>query len=488
MQDDRTEPRNSSKTESGDFEDQIDDVLPVPSAPSDAMAGQVDGTMDTVLPIPGSESHAADDATTREELGVDTTVDDIDDLIDAAPDVHAAKTAHEPMEIAGEPVVGAPVEDQPEPGNIEDDDLNPINHYSDFFPSGYEATSANAGSSHTPTNDVPKPPRASEVTHQCTACGAQIGTAPFCPQCGTEQYPQSRLAGLLVPLLAWSRPLIIRGILAATVVFALIALLANSGASALIIAATAIPIVLVVRLAMQLRFHTPTGWIQISMMAFVGLMAGLPLAWFASRMVRRTWIETGVLNFGAAGFGGTFADAAGAAPFVVWLVVGLLLPIVIILGVGAIPAALRMVLNSAPRETTGMLLSGALAAGYVVASAIMFYRPLYAELAPQMTTSQWTLTIFGIAVIRPLVWVLAGAMTGAMVWRYVRTASPASILIPAIIAVSIPLGFSLVSLAASPAGYWLETILGVLFAGSAIFFYDRFLPVAIKNDAVLGSE
>ena len=491
MEDDRTALRNSSSTESGDFDDQIDDVLPVPSASSEARAGQVDGTMDTVLPTPGAESHAADDATTREEMDVDTTVDDVDDLIDSAPEVRSVaqpRPSPERMEIAGEPVTWEPVDDQPEAIEIGDDDLNPINHDSDFFTSGYEAASQRASESQIPTDRVGEVTPEAQVTHQCTACGAQIGAAPFCPQCGTEQYPHSRFSALFAPLLTWSRPVIIRAILAVTAVMGLISLLANSGASALIIAAAVIPVVLVVRLTMQLQSHTSTGWMQIGMMAFVGLVAGLPLAWFASRMVRRTWFETGVLNFGAAGFGGTFAETAGVAPFAVWLVVGVLLPIVIILGIGAIPAALRMVLNSAPLESTGMLLSGALAAGYVVASGIMFYRPLYAELAPQMTTSQWTLTIFGLAVIRPVVWVFAGAMIGAMVWRYVRTASPASVMIPAIIAVSIPLGFTLISLAVSPAGYWLETILGMIFAIVAVFFYYRFLPVALKNDAELGSE
>lgn len=491
MEEDKNQTGNAQPSNGDDVDNQLDDLLPVPSTESEPVAGQVDGTMDTTLPPPGDESHAGDDATTHEELGVDTTADAIDDGIESSPDrtVDGGQTdpdeSAEVLEIAGEPVTWEPVVDQTEKNDDPGPDTDPVNHDSEFFASTYRAGTA-PGTSETSARALHPAPEP-DASHHCTACGAAIGKSPYCPLCGTDQYPQSRRSALLSPLLSWSRPLVIRAVLTVAVTLVLIALLANSGASALIISAMAIPVVLVVRLAMQLQAHASIGWIQIGMMAFVGLVAGLPLAWFAARTVRQSWIETGVLNFGAAGFGGSFAAGAGAAPFIVWLVAGLLLPVVVILGIGAIPAALRMVVNPAPRESTGMLLSGAVAAGYVVASGIMFYRPLYSELAPRMTTSQWTLTIFGLAVIRPLVWIFSGAMIGAVVWRYLRTSWLASIVVPAAIAVAIPVGFSLLSLGASSGGYWLETIVGLIFALVAVFFYHRFLPVALKHDAGVGS-
>jgi hypothetical protein len=132
-----------------------------------------------------------------------------------------------------------------------------------------------------------------------------------------------------------------------------------------------------------------------------------------------------------------------------------------------------------------MILSATVAAGFVIASAVMFYRPLYDEMAPRMSTSQWTLTVLGLGVIRPLVWVFGGAMIGAVVWRFLRTASPASVTVPAVIAAAIPLGFAVLSLAAGPAGHWVETLVGLAFAAAAVYVYPRFLATAIRNDASL---
>lgn len=495
MDDERHLPPKPHTFRRGDADDQIDELLPAPSDDGPSEPEQVDGPMDTLLAAPRATANADDDATTREELEVDTSADDIDDTIPVSAgerlDAHSGESdaGENMMEIGGEPVAWEPVE-EPTASAMDDDDIEPINQDSDFIGSSYRPEPDDP-----PVRHSPGAPHTEETVnadakpaHQCSACGEAIGTAPYCPQCGTDQYPHSRLSAILSPLLSWSRPVIIRGVLLAAVALALLALLADSGTYALIISALTIPIVLVVRIAMQVKDHTSTTWLQIGMMALIGLVVGLPLAWFAARMVRRSWFDTGVLNFGAAGFGGNFAEASGVAPFIIWLVVGLLLPIVVVLGIGAAPGALRIVLDSPPRESTGLLLSGAVAAGYVAASAIVFYQPLFNEMAPRMTTSQWTLTIFGLAVIRPLVWVLSGAMIGGVVWRYLRTASPASITIPAVIAISIPLGFSVISLAAGSSGYWAETIIGFGFALMAVFFYHRFMLAAIRNDAALATE
>lgn len=490
MYDENNRPAHPSDDHSDELSDQIDDLLPVPSDTADTDRDDVDSSMDTLLPMPGEESHSRDDATTREELEVDTSNDDIDDVIPlnqssgGDPNVSSSEVEENPT-IAGEHVTWQEVPEFP----IEDDDNHPINEDSDFYVGSYaapnEATTAESLSDSQAAREPEPPTVEPEITHQCRACGATIGKAPYCSQCGTDQYPESRLSVIFTPLLSWSRPLAIRAVLLVSGLLALLALLADSGANALVISAIAIPVVLLVRMELQLRSHTPTGWVTIGIMAMAGLIIGSPLAWLAARMVKRSWFDTGVLNFGAAGFGGNFAEAAGVAPFFVWLVVGVLIPVVVVLAISAVPIGWRMVTTMAPRESRGMMLSGAVAAGYVIASAIMFYRPLFTEMAPRMTTSQWTLTIFGLGVIRPMVWIFGGAMIGAVVWRFLRTASPASVTIPAVIAAVVPFGFSILSLAAGPAGHWAETVVGLAFAVAASFLYHRFLPTAIRHDAAL---
>jgi hypothetical protein len=452
--------------------------------------------MDTLLPIPGDEHHSADDATTREELEVDTTVDGIDDIVIPSP--HEGSTREdsdhppersEPVDTGPDTIDGVAV--GVEVNSDDEQDSGSKDHDSSFFAGsrGPDIEPEDATTLRATTNGQVSTgaPNGDDTRHQCLACGTSIGTVAYCPVCGADQYPDTRLAKVFFPLFSLIRPAPIRMVLVLGIALVVLALLADSGANALVIAAITLPVALLIRIAMQVQTYASAGWIQMGIMAFIGLLGGLPLAWLAARLVKRSWFDTGVLNFGAAGFGGNFAEAAGIAPFFVWLVVGLLLPIVAILGIGAAPAALRMVINHAPAESTGMLLSATVAAGFVIASAVMFYRPLYSEMAPRMSTSQWTLTVLGLGVIRPLVWVFGGAMIGAVVWRFLRTASPASVTVPAVIAAAIPLGFAVLSLAAAPAGHWVETLVGIAFSAAAVYFYHRFLATATRNDASMSA-
>ena len=154
--------------------------------------------------------------------------------------------------------------------------------------------------------------------------------------------------------------------------------------------------------------------------------------------------------------------------------------LVAILVLGAAPGALRTALGMLPKERTGMMLSASVAAGYMIGTAAVFYWPLFSEIAPIMSTSEWTLTILGVAIIRPAVWVFSGAMVGAVVWRYLRDASLPGIATPAALAVGLPVGFSILSLAVAPAGLWASTLTGMAFAIAAIYFHMRFVETALK--------
>ncbi len=408
--------------------DKLDSLLPVPgdsSGESDE-PGQVDGPMDELLPAPGDANESDDDASTREEMEVDTSADDVDDFI---------------------PLHDDPVNEEPEP-------------------------SAESGSPGAPP-DTSSTSLSGQNT--CLICGEEIGDARFCPVCGTEQIPTSKFVAGLAPVFMWSRPLPIRVVLSIGIALTLFALLADNGTAALIISASIVPIILLMRIAGEIGGQSRNDWIQVGMMVLIGAAVGLPISWLANRMVARSWFEGGVVNFGATNFGGVAVETVGSGPVLVWLTNGILLPLIMILVIGAAPAALRMVLTMPSREETGGMLSASVAAGYMIGSATVFYWPLFSEIPPIMSTSQWTLTILGIAVVRPMVWILSGAMIGAVVWRYLRDASLPGVASPAALAIGLPFGYSLLSLAVGPTGLWTSMIVGIAFAGAAGFFHTKFL-------------
>lgn len=78
---DKRPPQNP--TPAGDsLDDVIDQLLPVPDDAEPGETGQVTGKIDVVTPVPErSPETIEDDASTQEELDVDTSADGIDDII-----------------------------------------------------------------------------------------------------------------------------------------------------------------------------------------------------------------------------------------------------------------------------------------------------------------------------------------------------------------------------------------------------------------------
>lgn len=80
MEEDPRDANESSAITDDELEETFEQLLPVPEEPQPE-PGQIDSPIDELLPVPGEESAASDDATTSEELEVDTTADGIDDII-----------------------------------------------------------------------------------------------------------------------------------------------------------------------------------------------------------------------------------------------------------------------------------------------------------------------------------------------------------------------------------------------------------------------
>lgn len=446
MTDQREPDHTQDPDQPTDLHDQIDELLPVPDdAETSAEPDTIESPLDEVIPAPTFREESSDDASTREELEVDTSADGVNDIIEVS------HIRHDESESAT------------------------------FTPDGAYSDDASDSDVAEPVSS-PAPDESLHDESQCTVCGHSIDEERFCPNCGTEQAATSTWMTRLNPFFAWSRPLAVRVTLTVAAILALMALLSDSGTAALVISASVVPVVLLISLAIRIEGWAHISWVQSGMMLLVGLAAGMPIAWIATRIVKRSWIDGGVLQFGATSFGGVAAGVSGAAPFLVWLVVGLLLPLVLLLVIGGVPAALRMALSMNPRESSGMMLSAAVTAGYLIGSAAVFYQPLGSEIPPMMSTSHWTLTIVGIAVFRPLIWVASGAMLGAVVWRYLANASLPGVAVPGAIAAGIPVLYTLLSVASAPAGLWTATLVSLVFAAAAMFLLGRFIETARTHD------
>jgi len=213
-----------------------------------------------------------------------------------------------------------------------------------------------------------------------------------------------------------------------------------------------------------------------------GAVVGIVLSLLSTWIQVSQWFDTGVLNFGAAGFGGRFADEAGSAPFIVWSLVGLVMPAVAIAGIAGIPIGMRRWPQFRNEVMDGMILTGASAAGFAIGACVVYWWPMIADAGPQTNVSDWTLSIIGVAILRSAVITLCGAMIGAGIWRYMITPAPPVIVLPAVGGVVGYLLLTFGSIQLQATGTWPEFLWIALVLAAVFVLYRRVLDRAVIAD------
>ncbi len=266
------------------------------------------------------------------------------------------------------------------------------------------------------------------------------------------------------------------------------ALLSNNAGLALIVASAIVPVSIALALNQRDLFEKEST-LAVSAAGGAGLVIGVILGLVSSWIVSSSWFSYGTLNYGAAGFGGRFANLAGSVPFSVWLLSGLLLPLVGLAAIVAVPFAMRRWPQFRNEVMDGVILCGTSAAGFAIGSAIVYWAPMVSGRGPQTDVADWTLTALGVALLRPIVITLAGAMLGAGIWKYMSSAHPASLLLPAVGSIGGILLLSFGSLQFGPSGLWPEAVWTGLVAIASFMIYRLVLNAAISADrAVIGEN
>ena len=279
-----------------------------------------------------------------------------------------------------------------------------------------------------------------------------------------------------------------RRVVATAAIAILVFLLANSGGLALIAFSCIVPILILITITQHDVFEKESN-LLIAAVCAGGIAVGAILSGISSWILGSQWFDEGVLNYGAAGFGGRFADAAGTAPVVVWLMVGLVIPAIAIGCMAGIPIGMRRWPQFRNEVMDGMILTGASAAGFSIGASIVYWWPMIADPGPQTNVSDWTLTIIGVGFLRAAVITICGAMIGAGVWRYMLKPSTSVILLPAIGGIGGFLLLNFGSIQLQPSGNWPEFIWTLLIAVAVFVLYRRVLDQAVAIDRqALGAE
>lgn len=264
-------------------------------------------------------------------------------------------------------------------------------------------------------------------------------------------------------------------------VLVLLALLANSAGTALIVASGIVAILLALTLPQQDLFERESPALILAV-GVIGGVIGIVIGTVTSWLTSSNWFDSGTLNYGAAGFGGRFAGLGGAAPLSVWLLNGLILPLIALAGIAAAPVALRRLPQSRNEVMDGVILVGSSAAGFTIGTALVYWSPMLGDRGPQTDVGAWTLTLIGMVILRPVVITLAGAMLGAGIWRFMMTPSISKIILPAVGSVGAFLLLAFGSIQLQPAGLWPEVVWTLLLAAATFVIYRVVLKGAIAED------
>jgi hypothetical protein len=268
----------------------------------------------------------------------------------------------------------------------------------------------------------------------------------------------------------------------------LVFLLINSGGLALIVLSSLAPLLILVTLTQHDVFEKESNLVVAGVVA-VGAVAGIALATLAAWVQGEQWFDTGLLNYGAGGFGGRFAERAGSAPAVVWLLVGLAIPALALVTFGGVPIALRRWPQFRNEVMDGAILGGACAAGFSIGASIVYWWPMVGDAGPLTSISDWTISVLGVALLRPIVTTLCGTMIGAGVWRYMIRQSLVVVVPPAIGGIGGYLLLTFGSIQLQASGIWSEFLWTLLVLAAVFILYRKVLDQAVADDRrALGDE
>ena len=477
-------------------------AMPDPTSDRDTRTGW-NNTIDDLIPEPRTRPYHDDDATDADPY--DAT-DEVDIHLppptgDATDEVDDFSTGEE-LEVDNAPAGHNPEHAMP---GAETDTDPTVDDFDDTYAYTRELEDGTPGDETAGeivvATEAREAPSATPRT-TCPVCGQSTDAIRFCSYCGsalTEQRREitgdtaaqrlaSRAGGLLEPVVEWTRPGAIRAILAAGGLLVLVSLLANSGAMALIIGASILPIAILYWCRKSDVFENEP-WFIVAGFAIVGIVIGALLGWLGAVTTTSSWFEQGVLNFGAAGFGGRVAEAADTAPFIVWMISGVLVPALALAAIIATPLLARRFTHLGNEVMDGLTVAAAMGGGFAIGTAAVFVAPMFGQEGPDVSPSAWTLTTIGVTILRPLIWTLAGGMIGAGAWRYLFSGSLATAITPVGLGVAAPLLATLLSIQVSTVGLWAEIVVLMIIAAVAAVLYQRTFADAIVEDRrVLGTD
>ncbi|CAA9535141.1 MAG: hypothetical protein AVDCRST_MAG73-1315 [uncultured Thermomicrobiales bacterium] len=277
----------------------------------------------------------------------------------------------------------------------------------------------------------------------CPHCGDDVERRSYCGNCGRPTTARggegiaSRLRGTrlghalppLFPAVGTHRASLYRRLAALGAALTLIALLANATGLAIAIAACVVPL-LVTLYWTDTDVYEREPMRMLAAVSGAGFAVGIVAAIVSTLIYDNLWFDAASLHPGAAGFPGRFADGQGAPPGLLVILVGLVVPVAALAGALAAPIGLRRWPEYRNEVMDGVALGAAAGGGVAVASALVYVWPVIRGADPKVDTADWTATLIGLLLIRPLILSSTTALVAAGIWHFALTQRSRDLAIP----------------------------------------------------------
>jgi len=264
----------------------------------------------------------------------------------------------------------------------------------------------------------------------------------------------------------------------------LVALLLNNAGIAILLSVFLVPVLTLLYLT-DLDLFEREPWPAIVGALGAGAVIGLLFGTIGAWLTGAFWIEGASFYAGAAGYGARFAESAGSPPIGWILLGGVVIPAIVVIACAIAPVFMRRWPVLRNEIMDGVTLGAATGSGYAAATAVVHYWPAIVHgQNPGGDVSDWTATIVGLIVLRPLIYGAFAAVLCASIWQYAIDQRASSLTRGVVAGVGGIIVFSIVDLLIQPAGAAAELVWQLVVVLALWFVTRSAIRGALRQDAL----
>lgn len=264
----------------------------------------------------------------------------------------------------------------------------------------------------------------------------------------------------------------------------LVALLLNNAGIAILLSVFVVPALLLLYLT-DLDLFEREPWSAILGALGAGFAIGLLFGTISAWLTGQFWISGASFYAGAAGFAARFAEAEGTPPIGWLLLGGMVIPAIVVIACAIAPVFMRRWPVLRNEVMDGLTLGAAAGCGYAAATTIVHFWPaILNDQNPGGDISDWTATLTGLIVLRPLIYGAFAALLCSAIWQYALDQRSSSLIRGVVSGVGGIVIYSMVDMLIQPAGAAAELLWHLAVIGVLWFVVRAAIRSALAQDAL----